>query len=38
MRRHNGGIVLTTLFIVSAIVFASGAVAVYTIFMKPENR
>lgn len=37
MRRHNGGIVLTTIFIVSAIVFASGAIAVYTIFMKPEN-
>ena len=38
MRRHNGGIVLTTIFIVSAVVFASGAIAVYTIFMKPENK
>lgn len=38
MRKHNGGIVLTTLFIVSAVIFASGAIAVYTVFMKPENR
>lgn len=38
MRRHNGGIVLTTLFIVSAIIFASGAIAVYTVFMKPDKR
>ena len=38
MRRYNGGIVLTTLFIVSAIIFASGAIAVYTVFMKPDKR
>ena len=38
MRRHSGGIVLTTLFVVSAVIFASGAVAVYTVFMKPEGR
>ena len=38
MRRYNGGIVLTTLFIVSAIIFASGAIAVYTVFMKPDSR
>ena len=38
MRKHNGGIVLTTLFIVSAIIFASGAIAVYTVFMKPDKR
>lgn len=38
MRKHNGGIILTTMFIVSAIIFASGAVAVYTVFMKPEGK
>ena len=38
MRKHNGGIILTTLFIVSAIIFASGAIAVYTVFMKPEGK
>ncbi|MBQ2616461.1 MAG: PASTA domain-containing protein [Synergistaceae bacterium] len=38
MKKHNGGIVLTTLFIVSAIIFASGAIAVYTVFMKPDSR
>ncbi|MBQ3446936.1 MAG: hypothetical protein IJG37_04750, partial [Synergistaceae bacterium] len=38
MKKHCGGIVLTTLFIVSGIIFASGAIAVYTVFMKPEGR
>ncbi|MBQ3401860.1 MAG: PASTA domain-containing protein [Synergistaceae bacterium] len=38
MRKNNGGIVLTTLFIVVAIIFASGAIAVYTVFMKPETK
>ena len=38
MRKNNGGIIFTTLFIVSAIIFASGAVAVYTVFMKPEGK
>ena len=38
MRKRNGGIILTTLFIVSAVIFASGAVAVYTVFMKPEGK
>ena len=38
MKRHNGGIVLTTLFFVSAIIFASGAIAVYTVFMKPDSK
>ena len=38
MRKHSGGIILTTMFIVSAIIFASGAVAIYTVFMKPEGK
>ena len=38
MRKHNGGIVLTTMFFVAAIIFASGAIAVYTVFMKPEGK
>lgn len=38
MKRLKGGIVLTTLFIVSAVIFASGAIAVYTVFMKPEGK
>ncbi|MBR1657355.1 MAG: PASTA domain-containing protein [Synergistaceae bacterium] len=38
MKKHNGGIILTTLFLVSAIIFASGAIAVYTVFMKPEGK
>ena len=33
MRKNNGGIIFTTLMIVSAIIFASGAVAVYTVFL-----
>lgn len=38
MRKHSGGIILTTMFIVSVIIFASGAVAIYTVFMKPEGK
>ena len=38
MRRNKGGIVLFTLFMVVAIIFASGAIAVYTVFMKPEGK
>ncbi len=38
MRRLRGGIILTTLLIVTAVIFASGAVAVYTVFMKPEVK
>ena len=38
MRSHKGGIVLWTLFIVTGIIFASGAIAVYTVFMKPETK
>ena len=38
MNSRKGGIVLTTIFVVSAIIFASGAIAVYTVFMKPEGR
>lgn len=38
MRKHDGGIIFTTLLIVSAIIFASGAVAVYTVFLKPEGK
>ena len=38
MRSHKGGIVLWTLFIVTGIIFASGAIAVYTVFIKPEGK
>ena len=38
MKRLKGGIVLTTLLIVSTVIFASGAIAVYTVFMKPEGK
>lgn len=38
MRKRSGGIIFTTMLIVSAIIFASGAVAVYTVFMKPEGK
>ncbi len=38
MRRNKGGIVLFTLFMVVAVIFASGAIAVYTVFMKPEGK
>lgn len=38
MKTHKGGILFTTVFLVSAIVFASGAIAVYTVFMKPEGK
>lgn len=38
MRSHKGGVVLWTLFIVTGIVFASGAIAVYTVFIKPEGK
>lgn len=38
MRRHYGGIVLTTLFIVSAVIFVSGAVAIYAVFLNPEEK
>lgn len=37
MRRRQGGVVLWTLFAVVLIIFTSGAVAVYTVFLKPEN-
>lgn len=36
--RRNGGIIFTTLFIVVGIIFASGAIAVYTVFMKPDSK
>ncbi|MBQ6969054.1 MAG: PASTA domain-containing protein [Synergistaceae bacterium] len=38
MKRLKGGIVLTTFLIVSTVIFASGAIAVYTVFMKPEGK
>ena len=38
MKRLKGGIILTTLLIVSTVIFASGAIAVYTVFMKPEGK
>lgn len=37
MRNRQGGVVLWTLFIVVMIIFTSGAVAVYTVFLKPSN-
>ena len=38
MGRRQGGVVLWTLFAVVLIIFTSGAVAVYTVFLKPENN
>lgn len=35
--KRKGGVVLWTLFAVVLIIFTSGAVAVYTVFLKPEN-
>ena len=37
MRRRQGGVLLWTLFMVVLIVFTSGAIAVYTVFLKPTN-
>ena len=36
--RRKGGIVAWVLFMVVVTIFASGAIAVYTIFLKPENN
>ena len=36
--RRKGGIISWVLFMVVLTIFASGAIAVYTIFMKPENQ
>ena len=38
MRKHKGGIVGFVVFLVVVTIFASGAIAVYTIFMKPDNK
>ena len=38
MRKHKGGIVGFVFFLVVLTIFASGAIAVYVIFMKPEAR
>lgn len=38
MRSRRGGIVLWMFFIVALTIFVSGSIAVYTIFMKPENK
>ena len=36
--RRKGGLIGFIFFMVIVTIFASGAVAVYTIFMKPENK
>ena len=36
--RRNGGIVGLIFFLMVVVIFASGAIAVYTIFLKPEKR
>ncbi len=36
--RRKGGIISWVLFMVVVTIFASGAIAVYTIFLKPENQ
>ncbi|MBQ7559327.1 MAG: PASTA domain-containing protein [Synergistaceae bacterium] len=36
--RRKGGIIAWVLFMVVVTIFASGAIAVYTIFLKPENN
>ena len=38
MKKHHGGIVMWTLFAVVLIIFLSGAIAVYTVFIKPEKK
>ena len=37
-RKHRGGIISLVIFMVVVTIFASGAIAFYTIFMKPENK
>ena len=38
MRKQKGGIVLWLVFMAVALIFMSGAIAVYTVFIKPEKR
>ena len=38
MKKRPGGIVGFVVFMVVVTIFASGAIAVYTIFIKPENK
>lgn len=38
LKHRTGGVVLWTLFVVVMIIFTSGAVAIYTVFLKPENQ
>ena len=38
MKRRKGGLLLWVSFMMFVIVFVSGAIAVYTVFMKPENN
>ena len=37
MKKRRGGVVLWIVFMAVALIFASGAIAVYTVFMKPEK-
>lgn len=37
MTKHKGGVVLWIIFMAVALIFTSGAIAVYTVFMKPEK-
>ncbi|MBR1485714.1 MAG: PASTA domain-containing protein, partial [Synergistaceae bacterium] len=38
LKRRPGGVVGFVIFLVVVTIFASGAIAVYTIFMNPENK
>jgi len=38
LKKHPGGVVGFVILLVFVTIFASGAVAVYTIFMNPENK
>ena len=37
MKKRRGGVVLWLVFMAVALIFTSGAIAVYTVFMKPEK-
>ena len=37
MIKHRGGVVLWIVFMAVGLIFTSGAIAVYTVFMKPEK-
>ena len=38
LKKRQGGVISFVVFLVVVTIFASGAIAVYTIFLKPENK